>query len=70
MIRRTMTTVRDLRNWVDSVTCSWDDRTDADVETIVDVIRSMDRPAWGTDWREFLDSLPENLADLLDDPNA
>lgn len=65
MRTRTMTTVNDLRNWVDSVTTNWDNRTDEDVGHIVDEIRNMDgRPAWGADWIGFLDRLPE-LTELL-----
>lgn len=70
MTRQVITTVNDLRNWVDSVTSNWDVRTDADVDAIADAIRNMDdAPRYGTDWREFLtrvcDAYP-CLAELID----
>lgn len=55
----TMTTAADLRNWVDGATAGWLERSDSDVDRITDAIRSMDHPAWGWNWRRFLDSLPE-----------
>lgn len=62
---QSMTTVADLRNWVDSVTSNWWERTDAQVAELVQVIRSLpDCPNWGADWSEFLDALPE-LSELL-----
>lgn len=54
-----MTTKRDLRNWVDDVTSGWGERTDADVDAITDAIQADDHPAWGVDWSDYLDSLPE-----------
>jgi hypothetical protein len=63
-MRRTMTTNRDLRNWVDDVTSGWVERTDADVDAITDTIQAMDHPRWGADWSEWLDGLPE-LTELL-----
>ena len=60
MTRNIMTTVRDLRNWVDAATTNWDGRTDADIEKIVDHIRSQDHcPAWGRDWTEYLASFDD-----------
>ena len=63
-MRHTMTTKRDLRNWVDTATSGWDVREDGDVDAITDAIQAMDHPAWGTDWTEFLEALP-NLTELL-----
>ncbi len=57
-----MTTRRDLRNWVDSATSNWDSRTDADIEAVTNAIQAMNHPQWGTDWSEFLDSLPDLVA--------
>lgn len=66
-MQNTMTTRNDLRNWVDSVTTNWDGRTDADVDAITDTIQADNHPAWGTDWSEFLATLPENLVELIAD---
>jgi hypothetical protein len=63
-MRYTITTKRDLRNWVDAATHDWDGRTDADVDAITDAIQAMNHPQWGADWTEFLESLPE-LTELL-----
>jgi len=64
MRMKIMTTVNDLRNWVDTAT--WEGRTEADLDTLVDAIRTKEGcPAWGEDFREFLDRLPENLVELL-----
>lgn len=65
-MRNTMTTKRDLRNWVDGATANWDVRTDADLDAITDAIQGLDHPQWGTDWTEFLATLPE-LTELLPD---
>jgi hypothetical protein len=55
-----MVTAGDLRNWVDSATDNWIDRTDADIDAIVDGIRNRDDcPAWGRDWSEYLNGLPD-----------
>ena len=59
-------TVRDLRNWVDGVTVNWPDRTDEVLNELTEAIRAMDHPAWGDDWTDFLDSLPENLFELVE----
>ena len=59
-----MTTMNDLRNWVDSATSNWESRTDADIDAIARAIQATDHPAWGRDWSEFLESLPD-LADFL-----
>lgn len=64
-MRSTITTRRDLRNWVDTSTTNWDDRTDEQVDQITDSIRGMDHPAWGTDWTEFLSELPDDLTEML-----
>jgi hypothetical protein len=61
---RTMTTKRDLRNWVDDATSGWWERTDADVDAITNAIQADNHPAWGTDWSAYLDALPE-LTELL-----
>jgi hypothetical protein len=63
-MRHTMTTKRDLRNWVDTATSGWPERADTDVDAITDAIQAMNHPQWGTDWTEFLESLPE-LTELL-----
>lgn len=57
-MRHVMTTKNDLRNWVDAATTGWE-RGAADVDTITDAIQATDHPAWGTDWTEYLDGLPE-----------
>ena len=62
MIR--FTTINDVRNWVDTATSSWDDRTEEQVETLTRHIR--DNIEYGRDATEFLGTLPDNLADLLD----
>lgn len=59
------TTITDIRKWVDSATANWDDRTDEQVDTLVGIIR--DNITYGRDASEYLESLPDNLADLLDD---
>lgn len=63
-MRYTMTTMNDLRHWVDAVTANWDGRTDADVDALAREIQAMDHPQWGGDWSEFLQSLPD-LTELL-----
>ena len=57
------TTVTDVHNWVDSATSNWDGRTDDQVEYLVGLI--VGNIDYGRDCSEYLDSLPENLADLL-----
>lgn len=59
---QTMTTVKDLRTWVDAHVTAETDATDRAV--IVLALRRRG-PAWGTDWSEFLTALPENLLDLI-----
>ena len=54
-----MTSKTDLRNWVDTATSDWMERTEKDVADITGAIQGMDHPRWGSDWTEFLDSLPE-----------
>lgn len=61
----TITTRNDLRNWVDQATANWDCRTGDDVDAITNAIQGSDHPRWGSDWREFLDSLPDDLSELL-----
>lgn len=60
----TITTVRDLRNWVHAATCNWHNRDEDMFNRLVDAIAA-DSPDWGDDWSEYLDSLPDNLADML-----
>ncbi len=60
----TITTASDLRNWVDTATSGWYERTDADLTIMTEKIRIMSHPAWGEDWTEFFETLPENLAVL------
>lgn len=62
------TTVAALRNWV------WEHAGDnldaAEIDQITERIRSnADFPAWGKDCTAFLESLPENLCELLDEMN-
>lgn len=59
------TTINDIRNWVDSATVSWDDRTAEQVETLAGIIRA--NVEYGCDADDYLETLPDNLADLLDD---
>lgn len=59
-------TVRDLRQWVEQVTAGWVERAESDVDTITQAIHAGDHPAWGTDWTDFLNSLPD-LGELLID---
>lgn len=58
-MRYTITTVRDLRNWVDSATDGWWERTDEMVDELTESICSMNHPAYGTDWSAWLADLPE-----------
>ncbi len=60
----TFTTINDIRNWVDTATSNWDDRTDEQVDTLTRYIRS--NVDYGRNADEFLETLPDNLADLLD----
>ena len=65
---RSFTTVRDLRNWVDDATTGWMERTNSDIEKLVECIRrDADFPGWGADCTAYLESLPD-LCELLDDP--
>lgn len=63
-MRQTINSRRDLRNWVDSHTSNWADRTAEDVEQLTDTLRQMNHPEWGADWSEWLENLPE-LTELL-----
>lgn len=57
-----ISSLNDLRNWVDNRTA------DDEVDAIADAIRdTCDCPAWGDDWSEFLESLPDDLGELLAD---
>ena len=59
-MRHSFTTVNDLRNWADAATTNWGGRTQADLDAIVEYVRTQDHcPAWGQDWTEYLESLPE-----------
>ena len=61
---KTMTTVRDLKNWVD--THIGDYPAPDDVQRVTNLIQDDPlRPAWGDDWTEYLDALPM-LVTLLD----
>ena len=60
----TFTTITDIRNWVDSATSSWDNRTTEQVETLTSIIRA--NVDYGRDADEYLATLPDNLAELLD----
>ena len=51
-----ITTKKDLRNYVDSHTDSWDKRSDDELNDMVDMILEFDHPPYGQDWKEFLDS--------------
>ena len=58
----TLTTRSDLRNWI------WErisDATEADIESITNAIQADDHPRWGNDWTEYLESLPENLHEVI-----
>lgn len=62
-----ITTLADLRNWVDEHTSDWHDRQDAEVDAITEAIsRRPDCPAWGEDWTEFFATLPDDLALVVD----
>jgi len=54
---RIMTTANDLRNWIDDATSNWHNRTDADMQRILDAIRADNCPAWGDDWQDYLETL-------------
>lgn len=57
-------TVSGLKIWVEEATTNWDHRAYEDINTITSNILKMDHPAWGTDWSEFLATLPD-LTELL-----
>ena len=66
MRTKIMTTVNDLRTWVDERTSDCEGLTGEAMDCIVDTIRVMPGcPAWGEDFSEFLDRLPEDLIDLI-----
>lgn len=62
-----LTTLNDLRTWVDNATSGWTDRRDDDVDAIAEALQAMDHPAWGTDWSTWLGGLPD-LSTLTGDP--
>ena len=50
----------DVLNWVEEQTNDWPNREDHEVDRIIQCILSRDeRPAWGRDWSEYLEQLPE-----------
>lgn len=61
----TFATISDVRNWVDAATANWDDRTDDQIAELTDYV--LGGIEYGRDATEFLESLPDNLAELLDD---
>ena len=56
-MRYQITTRDDLRNYLDSATSGWYERTDAELEELTDAVQSNEHPQWGSDWTEFLESL-------------
>lgn len=55
--------LNDLRTWVAERTTA--ETTQEDTDAIIQAIRvRRERPAFGMDWTEFLDSLPEHLIEL------
>ncbi len=63
-----ITTRADLRNWV------WEYAGKAGEREIDDITNYIQndsaRPAWGTDWSDYFETLPENLFELLDEDNS
>lgn len=65
---RIITTRRDLRNYVDEMTSGWYERSDDDIDAIVEsILGCPDCPRYGADWTEFLANLPEACFTLLDE---
>ena len=65
-MRTIITTRRDLENWVYQHCGDNLDRND--VATIVaEILARTDCPWYGTDWSEFLESLPDSLLDMTTD---
>lgn len=58
------TTIRDFYNWLDErVDDSW---SKDDKEAVIVAIRGRaDFPAWGSDFTEFLETIPDNMLDLI-----
>jgi hypothetical protein len=52
---QTMTTKRDLRNWVDSALGA--DGTGEMIHAVTDAIAEGQCPNWGTDWAQFLETI-------------
>jgi hypothetical protein len=67
MTATTFTSIKDVRNWVDTATANWDDRTEEQTEHLTRYI--LTHTTYGRDATAFLESLPENLADLLPEPD-
>lgn len=55
MSRVIITTVSNLRDWV----CGHMDcyAKDEEIYLVTETIQTMNHPAWGTDWSEFLDEI-------------
>jgi hypothetical protein len=62
---QTISSIADLRTWVDSHTPG--DVSEADVNAITRAISSMNHPTWGADWADWLAELPEYLIDLMEE---
>lgn len=62
------TTIRDFYNWLDQrIDDSW---SKDDKESVIDAIRNRaDFPAWGSDFTEFLETIPDNMLDLIRSEN-
>lgn len=57
---------KDLENWVDEHVDPYLDSSS--IDALVRRLRfDAKSPHWGQDWSTYLDSLPENLSDLLVD---
>ena len=61
-----ITTVKNLRTWVDEHFQGNREERDH----IAEAIRAGEHPRWGTDWTEFLADLPDNLHELCGDPEV
>lgn len=60
-----MSSVKDLRTWVEEHIGSDVDSTD--VDRVTEAIQSIDEhPPWGTDWADFLGDLPDPLIWMAD----
>jgi hypothetical protein len=65
MPRTYFKTIGDIFQWVDHQTSNWDGRTDEQVAELVAIIRN--NITYHEDASKYLATLPDNLADLLDD---